>query len=93
MLQSQPFIFIEQDSMEFRCELQQLQEYEEDKLKFVTRVKVDESRCSSDRNRIMLVKEPVYSNSDTITFLLILEWFPNYVRAKQSRKGSFASEK
>jgi len=79
--------------MEFRCELDQLHQYADDKLKFVTRVKVDESRCGSDKNKIMLVKEPVYSNGDTITFLLILEWFPNYIRAKQSRKGSFASEK
>lgn len=79
--------------MEFRCDFGQLGEYEEDKLKFVTRVKVDDSRGGSERNRILLTKEPIFANGDAMTFLLILEWFPNSSKPKQSRKGSFTSER
>jgi hypothetical protein len=42
----------------------------------------------------LLVREPVFSSEDVITFLLVLRWFPNAMKSyKTIRKASFASEK
>jgi hypothetical protein len=42
----------------------------------------------------LLVREPVFSSEDVITFLLVLKWYPNSMKTyKPQRKASFNSEK
>jgi hypothetical protein len=43
---------------------------------------------------VQVVREPVFSSEDVITFLLVLRWFPNAMKSyKAPRKASTATEK
>ena len=58
----------------------------------MARVEVDEGRPEEEQSEILLVREPVFSSEDVITFLLVLKWFPNAMNTyKLPRKSSFNS--
>ena len=61
-------------------------------MRFVARVEVNEGKLEEEQNEILLVREPVFSSEDVITFLLVLKWFPNAMKTyKLQRKSSFSN--
>ena len=61
-------------------------------MRFVARVEVNEGRPEEEQSEILLVREPVFSSEDVITFLLVLKLFPNAMKTyKLPRKSSFNS--
>jgi hypothetical protein len=88
-----PFARISNEG-ELQTWLDSLESYSGDRLRFVGRVEVSEAKSDDERNELLLVREPVFSSEDVITFLLVLRWFPNAMKIyKPPRKVSTATDK
>lgn len=94
MNESVDFVTIDPELQEMKYSLDQLQPYESDKIKFMTKVEVFDQRCEGIKTKIKITKDPIYATEDVIVFLLTLQWYPNSFKApNKARKGSFATEK